>query len=870
MRLPELFLLTPQSLFGRGESAPRYRDAIKPVFNLSGEFYAAAAKLTADFAYGSTAIFGASKEEQKAAKKAFGAKVRAWQPGESLPTPFFLILGQGFYCLADPRPVLVAIRDSLWQHPKSRFLAAVPKDDHPGTWSAKNLQTFLGLGGFECDSMREMPQELEGGLFAFSKKAHERFLSAHCLPKGQTRLLICTTEHPDWGYSAGIGSYVFEMERICNDQLAVVYLGPSPAEPKSFPPDDLIKNRSWLSPLSFYPFEMLAGMDRADICLELVNIGAFLYPSLELVECQDLCGVGLRAIQTKRAGLLPEKIRMRVRCHGCYAHLENASGHWSGSLAGQRYAARERLCLAQADEVSFASQYLMDVYRQQGLFWEASGQGLLRYPFNVEDALLPEKYLPVDTLVFFGRRAPMKGFDLFCDAVSRLLESGEKRIRRIVVLGPKDFFAHDENKALARISSHLAVEEYDLPRAEALNFLRQNADRAVVVLPYRADNHPNCLLETVFCGCRLLAANAGGIPELVGRNFADILFEPHAPALVQAITGLLDTPVAGQQGQAKALFDSMLAAQKKINSAHSPDALVMHKSARKKPNPARPGRVVLLVDADGQSPQALEAFLTGLAAQTRPVDRLLWTAPMDSEVHGLLVKGSANLPQNCIQEIFLKDFFQETLPSLDPEDILILADSSCCPVPSWISSLAGILEKNPSTDGACAYSLEAGSNRILRPLGSGGAWMMLQERPFVGGAAFRAKALQSLKNLPQSPDALHAASLLWFALDMEEKQLFVIPQTLCGYAEGMGPFAHKTGLFALQRDMAEILCNGMSTWHASRMAAALSELGSINRSKAWGVALEIGKNPRVVAAGKALLLGLDKIHRLLPKKGGRK
>ncbi|MDI6797057.1 MAG: glycosyltransferase [Desulfatibacillaceae bacterium] len=870
MRLPELFLLTPQSLFGRGKSAPRYQDAARPLFALSREFYASAAKLATDFPVGSAAIFGASKQEQKAVEKAFGARITAWQPGESLPKPFFLIMGQGFYCLADPRPVLAAIRDALWQHPKSRFLAAVPKDDHPGTWSAKNLQKFLCLGGFECASMQALPVGLAGGLFASSKKIHEKLLSAHCLPNGHIRLLICTTEHPNWGYSAGIGSYVFEMGRICGQQMAVVYLGPSPADSTSFPADDFLKTRSWLSPLSFYPFELLAEMDRADICLELVSIGAFLYPFLEVIESQDLCGIGLRAIQAKRAGLLPIKIRMRVRCHGCYAHLENASGHWSGSLAGQRFAARERLCLAQADEVCFASQYLMDIYRQQGLFWEPSGQGLLRYPYNVENALPPEKYLPVDTLVFFGRRAPMKGFDIFCEAVSCLIESGEKRIRRIVILGQEDCAAIDENKALVRISRHLTVEEYDLPRSKALEFLSQNANRAVVVLPYRADNHPNCLLETVFCGCRLLAAEAGGIPELVGQGFPDSLFEPHAPALVKAITSFLDTPVAEQQGQAKALFDSMLAAQKKINSAHSIDALVMQKPARQKPKPARPGRVVLLMEAGSQSPQALKAFEAGLAAQSRFADRLLCIAPQNSQFNRPLLEEKANLPPNCIQEISCSgDFFKEILPSLDPDDILLLADSSCHPSPFWISSLAGFLEANPAAAGVCAYSSESGFNGISRPLGSGGAWMMLQEKPFVGSAAFRAKALQSLKNLPQSPDALHAASLLWFALDMEEQPLFVIPQVLCEYPEDTGPFAGGQRVFALQRDMAQTICSGMSTWHASRMAAALSELGSINRSKAWSVALEIGKNPKLVAAGKALLLGLDKIHRLLPKKGGR-
>jgi hypothetical protein len=465
----------------------------------------------------------------------------------------------------------------------------------------------------------------------------------------------------------------------------------------------------------------------------------------------------------------------------------------------------------------------------------------------------------------------MKGFDLFCDAVSQLIELGEKRIRRIVVLGPKDFFAQDENTALARISSHLAVEEYDLQRDKALNFLRQNASRAIVVLPYRADNHPNCLLETVFCGCRLLAANAGGIPELIGHGFASLLFEPCAPALVLAVTRFLDTPVAEQQAQARTLFDSVLAVQKKINSAHSPDATEQRKPPTEKARLTRPGRVILWVDADRQSPQALEAFPEGLAAQTRPADRLLWSAPPGSPAQQFLLEAKSALSENRIGEIsFVTDgSLQETLPALDPEDILILADSSCRPSPAWISSLAGLLEENPSAAGVCAFSSEAGSNRPLKPLGSGGAWMMLQERPFVGSAAFRVQAVQSLKNLPLCEDALHVASLLWFVLDLEEKTLFVIPRVLCGYSAGQGPFSTGGNHFALQRDMAKILCSGMSTWHASRMAAALSELGSINRSKAWSVALELGKNPRLVAAGRALLLGLDKIHRLLPKKGGR-
>jgi glycosyltransferase involved in cell wall biosynthesis/polysaccharide pyruvyl transferase WcaK-like protein/tetratricopeptide (TPR) repeat protein/SAM-dependent methyltransferase/sulfatase maturation enzyme AslB (radical SAM superfamily) len=115
-----------------------------------------------------------------------------------------------------------------------------------------------------------------------------------------------------------------------------------------------------------------------------------------------------------------------------------------------------------------------------------------------------------------------KGFDLLARALSLGLSDGE--------------FAAAVGDGKVRLvcfgSLHPAVAESGFPvvvlgkltNAEQLSVAYSCADLSVI--PSRADNLPNTILESFSCGTPVIGANVGGIPELVLDGKTGLLFEP--------------------------------------------------------------------------------------------------------------------------------------------------------------------------------------------------------------------------------------------------------------------------------------------------------------------------------------------------------
>lgn len=118
-----------------------------------------------------------------------------------------------------------------------------------------------------------------------------------------------------------------------------------------------------------------------------------------------------------------------------------------------------------------------------------------------------------------------KGFDLLCDALDRL--QPEEGIILVSVGAGRP----------ARLpANYLSLGRFDNDRVMALAYCAAD----VFVLPTRADNLPNVILEAMACGTPAVAFDVGGVPDVVRPGETGLLAPPEdVSALARAINTLL-------------------------------------------------------------------------------------------------------------------------------------------------------------------------------------------------------------------------------------------------------------------------------------------------------------------------------------------
>lgn len=270
----------------------------------------------------------------------------------------------------------------------------------------------------------------------------------------------------------------------------------------------------------------------------------------DIVHCNDTNGDGFLAIAAHRSRLLSPRTRFVVALHSPRRWIAELNRHMLNIPANVALDAAERLSIAGADTVWAPSRYMLGWIKSRGYAPPADAR-LMQYVIPPSDFLAaaetpPQAAAPsasIASIVFFGRLEKRKGLDLFLAAIDRLGDLlAQKRIE-IVFLGKAgdlDGVAADE-----AIASRAARWRFPwrilsaLGRREALDFLRQGGRLAVMAAP--ADNSPCTIYEALEFGLPFLAAEAGGVPELIHpEDRADILF----PFDTQALSDRLERALA--------------------------------------------------------------------------------------------------------------------------------------------------------------------------------------------------------------------------------------------------------------------------------------------------------------------------------------
>jgi len=213
------------------------------------------------------------------------------------------------------------------------------------------------------------------------------------------------------------------------------------------------------------------------------------------------------------------------------------------TIKGGIYSRLERALKNNTELFLFESAFARDTYQRT----IGTPKGQVRCVFN---GVTADEFDPITRaddatdVVYVGEFRHIKGADLLVDAVARLHADGKPVTLTLAGDG-------EETEALKT-----QVEKLGL--GQSVRFIGHVKARdgfskgRLLVVPSRGDSMPYVVIEAAAAGIPLVAANVGGIPEILGAH-TDALFAPNVVgAIADAIESALDDPAVAQ-ARARAL-----------------------------------------------------------------------------------------------------------------------------------------------------------------------------------------------------------------------------------------------------------------------------------------------------------------------------
>src|SRR6187399_2021387 len=208
------------------------------------------------------------------------------------------------------------------------------------------------------------------------------------------------------------------------------------------------------------------------------------------------------------------------------------------TLKGNVYARIERALMNNTDLFLFESAFARDTYQRT----IGTPKGLVRCVFNGVTAGEFDPVVRADDATdvsYVGEFRHIKGADLLIDAVAKLRAAGH----------PVTVTLAGDGEESASIKAQ--VEKLGL--GEAVRFIGHVKARygfskgSLLVVPSRGDSMPYVVIEAADAGIPMVAANVGGIPEILGP-FKEALIAPNDPdVMATAVAAALDDPARTEE-----------------------------------------------------------------------------------------------------------------------------------------------------------------------------------------------------------------------------------------------------------------------------------------------------------------------------------
>jgi glycosyltransferase involved in cell wall biosynthesis len=210
---------------------------------------------------------------------------------------------------------------------------------------------------------------------------------------------------------------------------------------------------------------------------------------------------------------------------------------------GQFYSRLERALMNRTELFLFESAFARNTYQRTiGI-----PKGLVRCVFNGVTAKEFEPLVTADDasdIAYVGEFRHIKGADILIEAVARLRAGGR----------PVTLTLGGDGEEMSLLQAR--CERLGL--GSAVRFLGHVPARTgfskgrILVVPSRGDSMPYVVIEAAAAGIPILAANVGGIPEILGPDHPNLVDSDNAPALADAIAAAIDNP-SGMRDKARTL-----------------------------------------------------------------------------------------------------------------------------------------------------------------------------------------------------------------------------------------------------------------------------------------------------------------------------
>ncbi|MEI9425509.1 glycosyltransferase [Mesorhizobium sp. Cs1299R1N1] len=651
-----------------------------------------------------------------------------------IDVPTVIIVSDVIEHLLDPRPLLALVRTILASNPSNRVLFSTPdrgeleyaapnsfpaNKAHVREWTLEELCEFLTAAGFHVNRAGHTRPNKFDPIYStsfvecsFRKKEYENFLVGMGIPAGMaTTALLVTTEYPGINRAGGIGTFVASQFTL-DSQSAVLIVDENA---------DASQQRLLFSK-ALFSIEDLKDLPSEDIALKCVEQVLFFVPTLQSVEFQDYTGVGCRLAQAKSSGLLPDSLRTIVHCHGNLYYIENASERWF-NIDQDTIAEREKISIELADKIIFPTTYLRNLYIENGIAVDSFRVEIIPYWYDTPTGA-DINYSDVDTLVFIGKQNRMKGFDLFCNALSaniceKLQEAG---ISKIVIIGPK--VPNEEPCDTDSIRRSFIVEEHNqFDHARLLEFIEANRESSLFIQPYRADNFPLAVYDVVANGGTLLAAKAGGIPEIFQSDgWADCLFDATSASLAEKLIEATGWPTGVRANIHQKLIANIIS-----NNQRAVDLKGVGRVTATKPSRLLSSTVVipffntylgyvreLFLALNEQSLAPEEVIIVDDASAQANVEALRKLAEETLRYPYRIISHEHNLGLAGARNTALAECKTDLLLNIDSDDI---------PLTNWIKNIVRALSRNPKAAVAVPYLQGFGDGENFNVWGERGKYI---------------------------------------------------------------------------------------------------------------------------------------------------
>lgn len=434
--------------------------------------------------------------------------------------------------LDDPRPLLIALKKLAFIDKVEIFFLENGYNGYR-KWNKEEQITFFVNSGFNVEYL-----DNASFLISSSKEKYVSYLESLGLSSSlhESHLLYMTTEDASIKPTGGIGTYIKNIKRI-DPSITVLMCDAWVESDKSNLNTIVIK--SLIEHIEYD--NLMNGMG----LIEAIKSIIFLLPNINTIEFQDYQSLGFRIVQAKGTGVLPSSLWLRLFMHGGIDYIKYGIQNTSSqnySFDELSLAVKESYVAKNVNQCFAPSRYLGDKIFQEEFGYEVNNLEIKKLPFDLELlGEIPKTSLSnITQIVYIGKYIELKGWPDFVEAINILAKKNTlKYINKIFSLAPGK---PDENSIviLEQISQYECLH---LTHNELLEFVKENKNKTLFVVPSRGENYPFVVLEQLLLGSFFIGYNTGGAVEVVDNDtYVQTYFcDPNPKALAGKIDLLLSS-----------------------------------------------------------------------------------------------------------------------------------------------------------------------------------------------------------------------------------------------------------------------------------------------------------------------------------------